>query len=59
MNLSTESFEAEGLFKQLDRWPNLERRVSCRVVDHTVRPIVAQVAVHTMLDRELERLLRD
>lgn len=50
--------EAEGLFGKLDRWPNLEVE-TLPGVDHTVRPVVAQVAVHAMLDRELERLLRD
>lgn len=48
--------EDEGLFTQLGRWPNLsvERLPG---VDHTVRPIAAQRAVHELLGREVERLL--
>ena len=44
--------EAHGLMKRLDSWPNLTTaRLPAR--DHTLRPIVAQRAVHELLDRAL------
>jgi hypothetical protein len=48
--------ERDGILRQLHRWPNLELgRLPAR--DHTLRPIVAQVAVHELLDQELAREL--
>ena len=48
--------ERDGVLANLDRWPNLEMGV-LPARDHTLRPIVAQVAVHELLDRELTREL--
>lgn len=48
--------ERDGFFAQAGRWPRVEfEELPAR--DHTVRPIVAQRAVHELLDRELERAL--
>jgi pimeloyl-ACP methyl ester carboxylesterase len=48
--------ERDGVLDQLHRWPNLEMgRLPAR--DHTLRPIVAQLAVHELLDKELAREL--
>ncbi len=46
--------ERDGVLARLDRWPNLELG-SLPARDHTLRPIVAQLAVHALLDRELAR----
>ncbi|HEV7885693.1 MAG TPA: alpha/beta fold hydrolase, partial [Solirubrobacteraceae bacterium] len=44
--------EADGILARLDRWPTVElERLPAR--DHTLRPIVAQRAVHDLLDRHL------
>jgi hypothetical protein len=48
--------ERDGILAHLDRWPNLEMGV-LPARDHTLRPIVAQVAVHELLDQELTREL--
>jgi len=42
----------------MDEWPNAVLE-TLPGRDHTVRPIVAQRAVHAMLGRELERLSID
>jgi alpha-beta hydrolase superfamily lysophospholipase len=48
--------EASGLLARLHRWPNvIRRRLPGR--DHTLRPIVAQRAVHALLDEALDREL--
>ncbi|HEX7471643.1 MAG TPA: hypothetical protein VF323_01060 [Candidatus Limnocylindrales bacterium] len=44
---------ADGLFRRLDRWPNVAHR-ELPGLDHTFRPIVAQAAVQDLLDEELE-----
>ena len=49
--------ERDGVLAHLERWPNLELG-DLPARDHTLRPIVAQVAVHELLDRELTRELR-
>ena len=46
----------EGVLARLPRWPNVTLE-SLPGHDHTLRPIVAQQAVHDLLDRELEREL--
>lgn len=50
--------ESDGILRQLDRWPNLVME-PLPGRDHTVRSIVAQRAVHALLDRELALLLAD
>jgi alpha/beta superfamily hydrolase len=51
-----DELEHDGFFARLGEWPNLEvRKLPGR--DHTFRPIVAQRAVHALLDRELTRVL--
>ena len=48
--------ERDGVLGQLHRWPNLEMgHLPAR--DHTLRPIVAQLAVHELLQVELAREL--
>ena len=47
---------AEGIVADLARWPNVEL-ASIPGRDHTARPIVAQRAVHALLDGELDRVL--
>jgi hypothetical protein len=48
--------ERDGVLGQLHRWPNLEMgHLPAR--DHTLRPIVAQLAVHELLEVELAREL--
>jgi dienelactone hydrolase len=49
-------FEDDGLPSRFGRWPNAAWvRLPGR--DHTVRPIVAQAAVHTALDAALDRAI--
>jgi len=51
-----DELERDGFFARLGEWPNLEvRKLPGR--DHTFRPIVAQRAVHALLDSELDRVL--
>ena len=52
--------EAAGIIERAGKWPMLQL-VDLPGGDHTVRPAVAQSAVHQLLDRELERqlMLRD
>ena len=53
-----DELKADGVLAQLDRWPNVVlERLPGR--DHTLRPIVAQRALHELLDFELDRLLAD
>lgn len=51
-----DELEEGGFLARLDEWPNLEVR-TLPGRDHTLRPIVAQRAVHALLDRELNRVL--
>jgi len=44
--------EQDGVLARLDRWPNVELEL-LPARDHTLRPIVAQRAVHELLDRKL------
>ncbi|HEX5396776.1 MAG TPA: hypothetical protein VFX74_06740, partial [Candidatus Limnocylindria bacterium] len=48
--------EADGMLARLGSWPNVAV-VDLPAADHTVRPIVAQNAVHDLLDAELQRVL--
>ena len=49
----------DGLLGRLDRWPNVSLR-DLPGRDHTVRTIVAQTAVHDLIDEELKtELARD
>ena len=47
---------ADGLLARLDRWPNvvLEQLPGH---DHTLRPMIAQRALHRLLDAEFDRLI--
>jgi alpha-beta hydrolase superfamily lysophospholipase len=44
--------EADGILARLDRWPTVELEL-LPGRDHTLRPIVAQHALHDLLDRQL------
>jgi hypothetical protein len=44
------------MLARLGSWPNVAV-VDLPAADHTVRPIVAQNAVHDLLDAELQRVL--
>jgi alpha-beta hydrolase superfamily lysophospholipase len=44
--------ERNGVLARLERWPNVELE-NLPARDHTLRPIVAQRAVHAFLDRQL------
>lgn len=48
--------QEEGFLARLTEWPNVEIQM-LPGRDHTLRPLVAQRAVHEMLDRELARVL--
>ena len=51
-----DELEADGVFGQLERWPNVEL-AQLPASDHTLRPLEAQQAATDLLDRELDRLL--
>jgi hypothetical protein len=44
--------EADGILARLERWPTVELEL-LPSRDHTLRPVVAQRAVHDLLDRQL------
>jgi alpha-beta hydrolase superfamily lysophospholipase len=44
--------EADGVLAGLERWPTVELEL-LPARDHTLRPVVAQRAVHDLLDRQL------
>jgi len=44
--------EEEGILARLEQWPNVELE-SLPASDHTLRPIIAQRAVHELFDRQL------
>jgi alpha-beta hydrolase superfamily lysophospholipase len=44
--------EAEGILARLEQWPTVELEL-LPTRDHTLRPVVAQRAVHDLLDRQL------
>lgn len=48
--------EEEGVLARLEGWPNVELE-SLPASDHTLRPIIAQRAVHELFDRQLAREL--
>jgi dienelactone hydrolase len=50
-----DELRSDGILARMDRWPNV-RIETIPGRDHTVRPIVAQQAVHDMFARALARL---
>ena len=49
---------ADGILARLDRWPNVDLK-HLPGSDHTLRPVVAQGALHDLFDAELDRLLAE
>ena len=47
-----DELQRDGILARLERWPNVALE-SLPARDHTLRPIVAQRAVHELLDRQL------